>query len=193
MSSDKDRIAELEAQLARAQSALAEKTTTLKNTKKRLVASVKQVREKDVEVRELKANLVETETDAKANLKGIDTLITQLITHLRIQSHVTLGCLFQLAELVSEWRKNHSPFTSQQIRDGLDKAATAITDMAAGNQLDEIDQKLFWWSKSVFGLHGYAVAHHVLNQAEEDHRCLCEDHANRNAIKAKIEDRLKMI
>ena len=41
MSSDKDRIAKLEAQLAQAQSTWAEKATTLKNTKKRLAASVK--------------------------------------------------------------------------------------------------------------------------------------------------------
>lgn len=94
MSSDKARIAELEAQLAQTQSALGEKNETLKITNKRLAASVKQSREKDTELSKLKEELANAKEGEACHhrahkiietyRKDIDELTTQLVTYLRI-------------------------------------------------------------------------------------------------------------
>lgn len=116
MSSDKARIAELEAQFAQTQSALAKTNNTLKITNKRLAASVKQSCEKDTEISKLKEELANTKEGEACHhrayeiietyRKDIVELTTQLVKHLRIQHHVTTGGLIDLAELVSKWRKD---------------------------------------------------------------------------------------
>jgi hypothetical protein len=112
MSSDRDRVAELEAQLAQAQSTFAEKMTKIKNTKKRLATSIKHNREKDAEIREIEGHPCPVKASYE---ETIDELTTQILTRLRIQSHITTAGLFELAELIKKQCKNYSdPGRAQQ-------------------------------------------------------------------------------
>ncbi|KAF3000675.1 hypothetical protein E8E13_001217 [Curvularia kusanoi] len=202
MSSDQTRIAELEAQLSQAHGALAEKNTTLKNAKKRLAASLKQVHNKDGEIKALKERNTWLEGAEKCHQdahdsiatfnKNVDKLTIQLVTTLRIQNHLTMSGLTSLASIVAKLRKHSAVSASPVLRDSLGDAAEMLVEMASHDQLEELDRKMFWWCKGVFELHGYAAAHHAMNEVE-DGGCLChEGGIDLKDLKAKIKKRMKM-
>lgn len=62
--------------------------------------------------------------------------------------------------------------------------------MATGDQLEDIDQKLYWTCKLVSQFYGWAAAHHIMTEIEDDEG-LC--HVDLNEVKESIEERQKLI
>lgn len=97
--------------------------------------------------------------------------------------------MIDLAELVSKWRKDPSSSLAH-INTELDKAAHVIVHIATGDQLEDIEQKLYWTCKSVSQFHGCAAVHHVMTEIKDDEG-LC--HVPLNEVKESIEERQKLI